>query len=119
MAKRRSVEKQAPKPPTEVWDQFCEEAHQMSSYHRELLERYDRGGHKEAGCFYCMKIFHPSEIKEWTDNEQTAFCPKCHIDAVLPQTIAFPLSKPFLRRMYAYWFERTIPWEDLKKELGL
>ena len=36
-----------------------------------------------CGCYYCGKIYTPTEIKEWTDNNQTAICPYCGIDAVL------------------------------------
>jgi Zn finger protein HypA/HybF involved in hydrogenase expression len=39
-----------------------------------------------CGCFKCLEIFDISEIKEWTDNDQTAICPKCNADSVLPET---------------------------------
>ena len=45
---------------------------------REILEKSEL-----VGCFYCLKIFNPSEIKEWIDDEQTAICPYCGIDSVM------------------------------------
>lgn len=34
------------------------------------------------GCFHCYKILHVSEIEEWTDENMTALCPHCGVDAV-------------------------------------
>lgn len=36
-----------------------------------------------CGCYFCLKIYNPNEIDEWIDDEQTAICPHCGIDAVL------------------------------------
>lgn len=38
-----------------------------------------------CGCYYCGRIFNPKEIKEWTDNLDTAICPYCAIDSVLDE----------------------------------
>lgn len=47
--------------------------------------------HKEAitaseyiGCYYCLKVYKPSDIEEWCDRGQTAICPHCNIDGVVP-----------------------------------
>ena len=37
-------------------------AHEWSSYHRETLKES-----AACGCFYCLKVFPPSEIEDWTD----------------------------------------------------
>ena len=47
-------------------------AHEWSSYHRETLKESN-----VCGCFYCLKVFAPSEIEDWTDDDDTALCPKC------------------------------------------
>ncbi|MBA9042676.1 hypothetical protein HNP21_005813 [Bacillus aryabhattai] len=58
-----------------------------------------------CGCFYCLEIFHPSEIKEWIDsNESTALCPYCEIDSIIGQSSGFPITKKFLSEMNKYWF---------------
>lgn len=58
-----------------------------------------------CGCFYCLEIFHPSEIKEWIDsNESTALCPYCEIDSIIGQSSGFPITKEFLSEMNKYWF---------------
>ena len=37
-------------------------AHSNSSNHRKEIE-----GSTLCGCFYCLKTFKPSEVKEWVD----------------------------------------------------
>lgn len=37
----------------------------------------------KCGCFYCLKIFNPKEIKKWCDSEKTAICPYCGIDSII------------------------------------
>ncbi|WP_411850103.1 hypothetical protein ACLB90_14430 [Stenotrophomonas sp. LGBM10] len=39
-----------------------------------------------AACFYCFATFPPSTINEWCDGDdqdQTALCPTCGVDAVV------------------------------------
>ena len=74
-------------------------AHDHSSRHRnEVLSSVT------CGCFYCGKTFAPTEVTEWTDDNQTAFCPKCGIDSVIGSASGFPLTKEFLDEMNRYWF---------------
>jgi hypothetical protein len=54
---------------------------------------------KICGCYHCMAIFEPKEIKEWTDKNQTALCPFCNVDAILPN-----LNKDTLHKLNTYWF---------------
>ncbi len=74
-------------------------AHDHSSRHRtEILSS------KVCACFYCRESFAPDEIDEWTDDDQTALCPKCGIDSVIGSTAGFPLTREFLEEMHGYWF---------------
>ena len=62
---------------------MLKEAHKKSSRHREEIRSSEI-----CGCFYCLSIFNPSEIEDWTDDDenklgQTALCPKCGIDSVI------------------------------------
>ncbi|WP_420489523.1 hypothetical protein [Neobacillus niacini] len=41
-----------------------EMAHRFSSHHRKELVKDNI-----CGCFYCLKIFNPSEITDWCDSE--------------------------------------------------
>jgi len=77
-------------------------AHKNCSRHRSEIERSER-----CGCFYCLESFLPGEIKDWTDDDTTAMCPRCGIDSVIGSASGFSLSEEFLRRMHHYWFERS------------
>lgn len=61
-----------------------------------------------CGCFYCCEIYLASEvvdfIKERVAVDDTALCPKCGIDSVLPGCDVI-LSKSFLKMMKERWFD--------------
>lgn len=75
-------------------------AHARSRQHRAaVLES------TSCACFHCLARFAPSEIREWTDDDQTALCPKCGIDAVLSTAPDLALTHAFLQRMQRRWFQ--------------
>jgi len=57
---------------------------------------------KKCGCYFCLNIFEPKNIKEWTDNGETAICPFCHVDSVIDDSQN--LNKEFLEEASKYWF---------------
>lgn len=75
-------------------------AHRFSSNHRYRLQLDSK-----CGCFYCGKIFSPSEINEWIDDPAgTAVCPYCGVDAVIGESSGYPITLEFLAKMRRYWF---------------
>jgi hypothetical protein len=74
-------------------------AHEHCSKHRKEIERSEL-----CGCFYCEKIFTPTEINEWIDGDETAMCPHCGIDSVIGSASGFQLTKEFLHCMCERWF---------------
>jgi hypothetical protein len=76
-----------------------QEAHKHSIRHRLELKVSAR-----CGCFFCCETFPPAEIREWTDDDQTALCPRCGIDSVIGDRSGFPVSREFLSSMKAHWF---------------
>ena len=52
-----------------------------------------------CGCFKCLEKFEVTEITEWTDGEQTALCPKCSNDSVIPHT-------ENLQKIRDFWFKK-------------
>ena len=80
-------------------------AHTFSNNHMVQLKK-----DHVCGCFYCRRIFPPSEITEWIiednncDREGTAICPYCEIDAVIGESSGFPITEEFLEEMSKYWF---------------
>lgn len=74
-------------------------AHRRSSNHRQVVEDSER-----CGCFYCGAVFRPQEIAGWIDGRQTALCPRCNIDSVLPSASGYPITDAFLLQMSVRWF---------------
>ena len=76
------------------------DAHRFCSNHKDELQK-----DKICGCFYCLKIFSPTEIVQWIqDKKGTAICPYCGTDAVMGEHSGYPITKEFLARMNKYWF---------------
>lgn len=82
-------------------DRLILDAHSRCIRNREALQRVDR-----CGCFYCLAIFDPQEIRgaDRRRRRRHGALPRCEIDSVLPESDEYPLTKDFLRRMYDYWF---------------
>lgn len=60
---------------------------------------------KKCGRFYCLKIFSPSEIRDWiVDDWGTAICPYCSIDAVIGESSGYPVTENVLNAMRKLWF---------------
>lgn len=82
--------------------------HRFSSGHRAQL-----AASQQAGCFYCLALFPPAEIRDWVDGGAkagaasdagvTALCPRCGIDAVLPSA-AVSLDAELLSALRRFWF---------------
>jgi hypothetical protein len=66
----------------------------------------------QCGCYFCVRVFNPSEITEWLVNQetqaQTAFCPHCGIDALLGVRSGYPLTRDFLAAMRSHWFQMGV-----------
>jgi hypothetical protein len=75
-------------------------AHKHSIRHRQEVLQSDN-----CGCFYCQTVFEPANVMEWTDEEQTALCPNCEIDAIIGDKSGFNVTdSEFLIQMHQYWF---------------
>lgn len=80
-------------------------AHEFSANHGPELRK-----DSVCGCFCCLEIFHPSEIKEWVapkakcDKRGTAICPYCSVDSIIGESSGYPITKEFLTAMHNYWF---------------
>ncbi|MEI6221952.1 MAG: cytoplasmic protein [bacterium] len=82
-------------------DTILEAVHKMSSWHKAMLMEA-----KIYGCFYCLTIttLEQNPIKDWCDEGQTALCPRCGIDAIIPQHTTYLLTPDLLQAMNNYWF---------------
>lgn len=59
-----------------------------------------------ASCYYCFKTFKAKKIKEWADKGETAICPYCYIDSVVPGI--------FQKEILKQWYEAS--WGNPKTE---
>jgi len=50
-----------------------------------------------CGCFYCLKKCSPKNITEYWDLGQTATCPYCHLDTVLPSSPEAVITEKLLK----------------------
>ena len=58
---------------------------------------------KQCGCFFCLRIFNPEKIQDWIQ-EETAVCPFCAVDSVIPESEEYDLTDQLLLDMKDYWF---------------
>ena len=83
--------------------------HKLSSHHKDEVLRV-----AEVTCFYCQQHYSPKLIKEWCDDGETALCPKCGIDAVLPTSLGLEATHD----MHHHWF-RVVKGYQMKKGKAL
>ncbi len=99
-------------------NQDCIAAHKHCSNHSDRLSR-----DQVCGCFHCGRIFTPADIGQWvqmkiaiakdstgkpvafrTEEQATALCPFCGVDAVIGESAGYPITETFLAEMHRYWF---------------
>jgi hypothetical protein len=87
--------------------QDLQRIHELSVRHEEAVLRSTR-----CGCFYCLSIFASVEVAEWVDEPpdsprgagKTANCPRCGIDAVLPDGDQVEVTAELLTAMNHRYF---------------
>lgn len=55
-----------------------------------------------AGCYHCMEVCETNQITEYTTNN-TAICPHCGVDALLPNVV----DKELLKDGWNHWFNNA------------
>lgn len=88
----------------EKWklERYADKAYVHSINNKEELNHSNK-----CGCFYCLNIYNPKEIKEWIEEKsgmKTALCPFCDIDAVIAESSDYELCEELLEYMYNIWF---------------
>ncbi len=77
---------------------------EASRLHRHTrLNRMELEASEVCGCIACERIYFPSEIVRWVD-EETALCPHCGVDAVVGSASGIPIMPGVLRRAHERWF---------------
>lgn len=73
--------------------------HAYSSHNKKLIDASEK-----CHCFYCKSTFVKNEITKYTDNGETALCPKCNIDSILPDSIDEIIDENVILEMNEYWY---------------
>lgn len=68
--------------------------------HLAMKNRKEVKSSNQCGCYYCLSVFPSSKVVEWTDNNETALCPKCSVDSVVPEINDVNV----LEKIKKYWF---------------
>ena len=81
----------------------------LHKYCRNNIELIEKS--KKCYCFYCKSIVDAKEVLDattpFTRRIQTAFCPRCDIDSLIPDAIDEKITKEIIDDMHEYWFERV------------
>lgn len=57
-----------------------------------------------AACYYCQTAFASSLVSEFADGGETALCPYCGTDAVLPSAAGYAFTPATLQALNEFWF---------------
>lgn len=61
----------------------------------------------KAGCYQCLAIVPIEEITKWTDNNQTAVCPKCDCDCLIPEGQGIEINVEALTQIHDHWLGKS------------
>ena len=70
-------------------------ARDRAQHNRSKIDTWTR-----CGCYACIAMFHGESIREWADDGDTALCPLCRSDTVIPEVAHMDL----LRQVNEIWF---------------
>jgi len=61
-----------------------------------------------CGCFHCLGVFPPGDVREWSDEaEPTAKCPCCGTSSVMGSASGYPVAEQkFLKVMQQRFFAK-------------
>ena len=73
--------------------------HAYSSHNKDLVAASEK-----CYCFHCKAVVSTFLIKDFADNGQTAICPKCGIDAMIPDSVEENIDTEIITELNEYWF---------------
>lgn len=73
------------------------DAHKYCDHNKAILKES-----KICGCFYCQSLFNYDKITDWIGD--TALCPYCDIDSVIPKNEKYAFPVDILQGMHDIWF---------------
>ena len=79
--------------------ELIEKAIDFATSNKVALQQSDK-----AGCYYCKKIYDASLVIDFLESEETALCPKCGTDSVIPSKSPIELTAKNLAELNRHWF---------------
>lgn len=76
-----------------------EKTHAYCKNNKELIIKANK-----CYCFHCKKIMESNEVVSFIDNKDTALCPYCGVDAIIPDSIDEKIDEELIEDMNKYWF---------------
>jgi NAD-dependent SIR2 family protein deacetylase len=71
---------------------------QYATNNKDDVEKSDK-----CYCVYCLQSYPAATVTEYIDT--TAVCPRCNIDAVIPDSVGFEITDAILRAWRRQGFE--------------
>lgn len=81
--------------PKQVSEINIQESAKLAFKNRSIIET-----EANCWCYHCVKSISRDQIREWTDSGETAICPLCSVDSILPGN----LDKSLVQRIHDFWF---------------
>ncbi|MBI5058691.1 hypothetical protein HZB60_02780 [candidate division KSB1 bacterium] len=75
--------------------------------YESTLNRDDLNDSFVCGCFHCLRVFFPEEIRQWHAGI-TALCPHCGEAAVLADSTHLPITAEFLHELQRHVFPACV-----------
>lgn len=72
-----------------------------------------------CGCFFCCDSYNAYTVSEFTTRDESALCPKCGVDAVIPDKSGLKVTNAkLLLDLHKFWFERRVKPNEEEKAWG-
>lgn len=59
-----------------------------------------------CGCYNCLNVISVKDIEFWTDDDETALCPKCTLDTLIAGSLGIQLDRETLQKIRDHWIKR-------------
>lgn len=79
--------------------ELMEKASELSFKNRDMVDKSSK-----CGCYACCQIYDAKYVWEYVDDGETALCPICYIDSVLPDASGVKLNNTILNKLRKKWF---------------
>ena len=73
--------------------------HTYSVHNKKMVEESEN-----CHCYYCQSTVDSGSVESYADDGETALCPRCGINALIPDSVDEKIDANVLHDMHEYWF---------------